>query len=113
MERTQTHEVGAAFFELHIAAHDFNDVSSRDEFLYESLRNGHGRYCGSGLDSLSNAFTTRVCLTRPDKWVPKETFNSLQEARPTLDQRRTVLSREIWLSCVEISLSRGKANGTV
>ena len=48
MKRAQAHEVRTAFFELHITTHDFNDVSSRDELLYKSLRNSHSKYCGPG-----------------------------------------------------------------
>lgn len=46
MKGAQAHKVGAAFFELHIAAYDFNHVSARDQFLDKCLRYGHGRYCG-------------------------------------------------------------------
>ena len=41
MKRAQAHEVGAPFFELHIAAHDFHHVSARQQFLDESLGDGH------------------------------------------------------------------------
>ena len=35
MERAQPHEVGAAFFELHVAPDDFDNVDASDQFLDE------------------------------------------------------------------------------
>ena len=66
MKGAQAHEVGAAFFELHVAAHDFDHVGARDEFLDECLRDGHGRYCGLeeqgvvGLFAQNDAFASWV-----------------------------------------------------
>jgi len=35
VEGAQPHEVGAAFFELHMAAHDVHHVGAREQFLDE------------------------------------------------------------------------------
>ena len=69
MKGAQAHKVGAAFFELHVAAHDFNHVSACDQFLNECLRYRHGRYCGlvrrvgDVLFTQDNAFTPWVGAT--------------------------------------------------
>ena len=57
MKGAQAHKVGAAFFELHIAAHDFNHVSARDQLLDKCLRYGHGRYCGLQKQGIEGLFT--------------------------------------------------------
>ena len=41
MKWAQAHEIGAAFFELHVAAHDVDHVDARKQLLDERLRNGH------------------------------------------------------------------------
>ena len=41
VERTQAHEVGAAFFELDIAAHHLDHVNAGEKFLDEGLGDGH------------------------------------------------------------------------
>ena len=35
MKRAQAHEIGAALFKLHMAAHDVDNVSPREQFLNE------------------------------------------------------------------------------
>ena len=47
VKRAQAHEVGAALFELHIAAHDLHHIGARDEFLDEALGDGHRAIVGS------------------------------------------------------------------
>ena len=44
MKWAQAHEIGAAFFELHVAAHDIDDVDTGQKLLDEGLGNGHGAY---------------------------------------------------------------------
>lgn len=39
MKRTQTHVVGAAFFQLHVLTHDIDDVNSGQQILNKTLRN--------------------------------------------------------------------------
>jgi hypothetical protein len=41
VEGAQTHEVGAALFELHIATHHLDHVNASEEFLDEVLWDGH------------------------------------------------------------------------
>ena len=41
MERAQPHEIGAPFFELHVAAHNLHHVRAGEEFLEKALRDGH------------------------------------------------------------------------
>ena len=73
MKGAQAHEVGAAFFELHVAAHDLDHVSAGDELLDECLGYGHGRYCGLEqclveiLITQNNAFAPWVCATQPGR----------------------------------------------
>jgi hypothetical protein len=38
----QAHEVGAAFLELHVFAHDFDHVDAGQQLLDERLGDGHG-----------------------------------------------------------------------
>ena len=45
VEGAQPHEVGAAFFELHVATHHIDDIDAGQQLLDEGLGNGHGRYC--------------------------------------------------------------------
>ena len=42
MKRAQAHEIGAAFFQAHIATHHFDNVGASDQLLDESLWNCHG-----------------------------------------------------------------------
>ena len=44
MKRAQAHEIGAALFELHIAAHDIDHVDAGKQLLDKRLGNGHGAY---------------------------------------------------------------------
>ena len=37
----QPHEIGAALFELHVAAHDIHHVNAREQFLDERLGDRH------------------------------------------------------------------------
>ena len=57
MEGAQAHEIGAAFFELHIAPDDVHHVGARNQLLDKGLRNRHWRIvevgCSSGLNGLS------------------------------------------------------------
>ena len=46
MEGAQAHEIGAAFFQCHMAAHHLDHVGTGDEFLDEVLGNGHGAIVG-------------------------------------------------------------------
>jgi hypothetical protein len=41
MKRAQPHEIGAALFELHVAADHFDHVDAREQFGDERLGNGH------------------------------------------------------------------------
>ena len=41
MKRAQTHEVGAAFFQLHMPANDVHHIGTRQQFLNKSLRDRH------------------------------------------------------------------------
>jgi hypothetical protein len=41
MEGAQAHEVGAAFLELHVLAHDVDHVDAGQQLLDERLGDGH------------------------------------------------------------------------
>ena len=41
MKGTQPHEVGAAFFEMHITTDDFDNIGAVNQFLDKRLGNGH------------------------------------------------------------------------
>ena len=41
MERAQAHEVGAAFFQLHVAADDLDHVGAGNQFLDKCMGDGH------------------------------------------------------------------------
>jgi hypothetical protein len=43
VKRAQAHEVGAAFLELHVLAHDVDDVDTGQQLLDERLGDGHKR----------------------------------------------------------------------
>ena len=51
VKRAQAHEVGTAFFQLHIAAHHVDNINAGQKLLEKGLRNRHGRYCPASLPS--------------------------------------------------------------
>ena len=67
MERAQAHEIGAAFFELHIAPDDVHNVGPSQQFLDKSLGDRHLKIVGVGSGSVAQhqAFATAVRATSP------------------------------------------------
>lgn len=67
MERAQAHKIGAAFFELHIAPDDIDNVGARQQFLDKSLGDRHCKIVGVGPRSVAqhHAFATAVRATGP------------------------------------------------
>ena len=49
MEGAQPHEVGAAFFQLHVLSDHLDDIDAGEQFAQKGLGNGHVSIVGSAL----------------------------------------------------------------
>ena len=65
MEWAQAHEVGAAFFQRHIATHHVDDINAGKQLLEKRLGDGHRPYCAPwGLTAAAGA----VSEARAMRW---------------------------------------------
>jgi hypothetical protein len=97
MERAKTHEVGAAFLELHVLAHDVDHIDAGQQLLDERLGDGHRGifadvWAGLGLAVSPQARPSMCSWTTVDRFVPRDDADPViaSEARQSTRSWTTV-----------------------